>query len=323
MMGFRKYFELEKKPHKSLFPLEWAVLSYAFATLLLVLFCYTDLQNPHSMIEGRLRIVAVTFAMWLVYRLVPCRFTRLLRVVVQFLQMGYWYADTYQLNLIFQNQDPFFASLDQKLFGCQPALLFAEHFPQAVVSELLDMGYVCYFPIIALVLFYYYIKRYDEFERTAFIVIASFFLFYLIYDLLPVTGPMYYYPAVGLDNIRQGLFPALGDYFATHNEMMTSPGYSSGLFYQLLELVHTGEHPTAAFPSSHVGIAMVCMLLLARAKAWRWFWGIMPVVVLLCMATVYIRAHYVVDALAGFLFGPAFYFLLSACCPKGKKGRKH
>jgi membrane-associated phospholipid phosphatase len=40
-----------------------------------------------------------------------------------------------------------------------------------------------------------------------------------------------------------------------------------------------------------------------------WF---MPLYTLLCFSTVYIKAHYAVDAMAGIPFGIVFYFILAA-----------
>ena len=48
----------------------------------------------------------------------------------------------------------------------------------------------------------------------------------------------------------------------THNEMMHMPGYDEGLFYYFIIIAHVaGERPTAAFPSSHVGLTFVLLLL--------------------------------------------------------------
>lgn len=312
MKHIGKYFEIERNPRKGLMALEWAVLAYMLFTLLIVLFAFTKLQHPDAMVWGRVRIGAVTVGMWLVYRLVPCRITRFLRVAVQLSMLSWWYADTYQLNSLFPNLDPFFARAEQSLFGFQPALVLAQRFPQAVVSELLDMAYASYFPIIATVMIYYFLARYKEFERAGFIILASFFAFYVIYDLVPVTGPMYYYKAVGLDQIARGVFPAVGDYFRTHIDMLESPGYKDGFFYHLIADVHNaGERPTAAFPSSHVGIALVCMLLAWRTGSRRLFFGLLPFALLICVATVYIRAHYAIDVVAGLAAGVLFYVLWS------------
>ena len=310
VMRLSQYIELERKPHRGLMALEWVTLAYMALTLLIVLFASTKLGNPQAMVWDRVRLGAITLAMWVVYRLVPCRLTRLLRVVLQLSLLGTWYADTYELNKLFPNLDPVFASLEQGLFGCQPALLFSQHFPQAFFSELMNMAYASYFPIIATTVLFYFFCRYEQFERAAFVVLASFFAFYVIYDLVPVTGPMYYYHAVGVDQVVRGVFPSVGDYFLTHTDMMTSPGWSDGLFYQLVADLHTsGERPTAAFPSSHVGISVVCMLLVWRARNRKLFFTLLPFALLICLATVYIRAHYAVDVIGGLVTGVAFYLL--------------
>ena len=101
-------------------------MGYLLLTLLMILFCYTKMQNPESMIWGRFHIVMMTLALWLVYRLIPCRFTHLCRILAQMFLLGWWYPDTYQLNLAFPNLDHVFASYEQQLFGCQPALLFSQ-----------------------------------------------------------------------------------------------------------------------------------------------------------------------------------------------------
>lgn len=307
-MNIAKYFELEKKPKRGLFALEWTVMAYMVFTLLLVLFCYTKIDNPDAMIWGRVRIVVVGLAMWVVYRLVPCRITRMLRAFIQMSMLSWWYTDTYHLNILFPNLDHHFATIEQQLFGFQPALLFAKHFSSPIVSELLDMAYISYFPIFAGVTIFYLLYRYKEFERCCFIIMASFLSFYVIYDLLPVVGPMYYYKAVGLDQIARGAFPAVGDYFRHHTEMLPSPGYKDGMFYQLLKGVHeSGEKPTAAFPSSHVGITVIALLLAWRTGNRKLFYTIVPFAVLICFATVYIMAHYVIDVFAGLIAGVFFY----------------
>ena len=60
--------------------MEWAVLAYLAFTLVLMVFSYVRLANPDSMIWGRVRVVALMAAMWIVYRLLPFRATMLLRV---------------------------------------------------------------------------------------------------------------------------------------------------------------------------------------------------------------------------------------------------
>ena len=313
MNFIKQLFAIESKPKRGLMALEWLVIAYTVLTLGMALFMYTRLQNPEAMIWGRVRVVAMTAALWVVYRLVPCRLTRCVRVVAQMSLLAWWYPDTYELNRLLPNLDHVFCGWEQSLFGSQPALTFAGKFSWPVISELMSMGYASYYPMIALVVFFYFVCRYAEFERASFVILASFFIYYVVFILVPVAGPTFYYKAVGIDNITRGVFPALGDYFNTHNDCLPTPGYTPGFFYGLVEDAKAaGERPTAAFPSSHVGIATVCMLLAAHARQKRLVWLMAPFYVFLCMSTVYIQAHYVVDALAGFVSAVVLYAGLMA-----------
>ena len=314
----KQLFKLETKTYKGLFASEWAMIAYLMLTTLVIVFCYTKVQNPEAMLWGRGRILFTTLALYAVYRMVPCRLTRLIRIVVQVALLSWWYPDTYELNRMFPNLDHIFATWEQQLFGCQPALLFSQlpflggdGIGGVIFSELMDLGYASYYPMIAVVIIYYFFRRYDEFLRASFVVMASFFLFYVIFVFLPVVGPTFYYQAVGLDTIMQGVFPNVGDYFNHHTECLPSPGYTDGFFYHLVENAKAaGERPTAAFPSSHVGISTILMFLAWHARDRRLLFVLLPFYVLLCFSTVYIQAHYAIDALAGLVTGAIFYFVL-------------
>jgi membrane-associated phospholipid phosphatase len=61
---------------------------------------------------------------------------------------------------------------------------------------------------------------------------------------------------------------------------------------------HTFEAPGAAFPSSHVAVAIGTVCFSFRyLRSIRW--SHLVIVVLLCLATIYCRYHYAVDVLAG------------------------
>ena len=312
MNSLKYLFEIEKKPRKGLLTVEWVILGYLALTLLLMLFTYTKVHNPESMLWGRIRIVVMTIAMWAVYRMIPCRFTHLCRIVAQMALLSWWYPDTYEFNRMFPNLDHIFASYEQQLFNCQPALLFSKNFTNPILSELMHLGYASYYPLIALVALFYFFYRYKEFNRTAFIILTAFFIYYVIFIALPVTGPQYYYLAAGMDNIANGVFPNMHDFFATHSESLPIPGYRDGFFYQCVVAAHdAGERPTAAFPSSHVGICTILVFLAWRAKNKKLLYGILPFFILMCFATVYIQAHYAVDVIGGWVSAAIIYVVLS------------
>lgn len=313
IMILKDIFKIDKNPRKGLMALEWVVLGYIALTVLFILFSYTELEFPMELMKGRGRVIAMMIALWAVYRMVPCKFTFMTRILGQMALLAWWYPDTYEMNRILPNLDHLFAQAEQSLFGYQPALVFAKEFPSVIVSELMDLGYASYYPMIAVVCYYYFFCRYHEFEKCTFIIMTSFILFYLIFIFVPVTGPTFYYKAVGLENISHGIFPNLHDYFNTHLECLPSPGYKDGFFYQLVESAkEAGERPTAAFPSSHVGISTICMILAWHSKNRKLFYLLLPFFFLLCLSTVYIQAHYAIDAFAGLFTGIIFWYGLAS-----------
>ena len=137
--AIRYLFELKAKPVKGLLAVEWVVLGYTLLTLLLMLFTFTKVHNPVSMFVGRVQAVAITLALWGVYRMLPCRLTHFARIGVQLALLSWWYPDTYEFNRMFANLDHLFAGYEQALFGCQPALTFAQEWSHPVWSELMHL----------------------------------------------------------------------------------------------------------------------------------------------------------------------------------------
>lgn len=311
MKIFKDIFKIEKKPRKGLLAVEWVVLAYMLLTTIVILFTYTKAINPESMLWGRFRILVTMAALWVVYKMMPCRFTIFCRVGLHLALLSWWYPDTYEINRIFPNLDHVFATWEQQVFDCQPALLFYDALPSIFISEPLIIGYSGYFPLIAVVSLFYFFCRYQEFERATFMILASFFIYYVVFVFLPVTGPQYYYAVVGLDNIANGVFPDIGTHFATHQDKLPIPGDPNGFFHQLLEAAHeTGERPTAAFPSSHVGITVILSILAWQARNKPLFILTLVFLLLINIATIYLRAHYVIDIIAGWVTSIIIYFVL-------------
>ena len=296
---------------KGLFAVEKVTLIYSLLTSILVLFMFQKLDHPWQMLLDRAMIAGMTFLLMYLYRLAPCKFSAFIRIAIQMSLLSYWYPDTYEFNRFFPNLDHLFASVEQWIFGSQPALWFCQSLPYMWTSEAFHLGYFAYYPMILVVTVYYLIYRYDRFERLSFIIVTTFFIYYLFYIFVPVAGPQYYFPAIGLESVAQGQFPAVGDYFNHHLELLPGPGYDHGFFYSLVEgSQQVGERPTAAFPSSHVGISTLLMILAWKGSR-KLFAILTPFYLLLCCATVYIQAHYVIDAVAGFLFAFVLYALVS------------
>ncbi len=285
---------------KGLFAVETVSLIYNALTTLLILALYPRMDHPGVMLVERAGIVLLTFSLIFLYQAFPCRLTAFIRMAVQMSLLAYWYPDTFEFNRLFPNLDYLFAHADQFLFGCQPAVEFSRLCPSIWFSEPFNMGYFFYYPMILVVVLYYFFFHFQWFEKICFVLVASFFIYYAVYILLPVAGPQFYFPAIGMDKVNACIFPAIGDYFNTNDYLVPGPGYDQGFFYSLVEASQeVGERPTAAFPSSHVGISTIVMIMAWRANR-KLFCTLLPFYALLCCATVYIQAHYLIDAIVGF-----------------------
>jgi membrane-associated phospholipid phosphatase len=243
------------------------------------------------------------------YQKYPCRLSAFIRMAVQMAFLAYWYPDTFEFNRLFPNLDHLFASAEQALFGCQPAVEFMNLCPDIWFSEAFNMGYFAYYPMMAVVAIYYFVFRFEWFEKVSFVMVTSFFIYYLIYIFLPVAGPQFYFPAIGMDNVWAENFLSIGDYFNHNDVLLPGPDFEKGLFYGLVETSQeVGERPTAAFPSSHVGISTICMIMAWRVNR-KLCYGLMPFYALLCCATVYIQAHYLIDVFAGWVSAVCIYIV--------------
>ena len=296
---------------KGLFAVEKITLIYNLLTSILILFLFQRMDHPWHMLLDRAMIAAMTFLLMYLYRLAPCKFSAFVRVAIQMSLLSYWYPDTFEFNRFFPNLDHVFAITEQFIFNGQPAIWFCHTFPHLLVSEAFNMGYFFYYPMMLIVALFYFIYKFEWFERCLLCLSLSFFIYYLIYIFVPVAGPQFYFPAIGIDNVSKGIFPAIGDYFNYNQELLPGPGYQHGFFYSLVEgSQQVGERPTAAFPSSHVGISTILMIMAWRGSK-KLFACLIPFYMLLCGATVYIQAHYVIDAIVGFFSAFLLYVVVT------------
>ena len=292
---------------KGLFAVERISLIYNAITTILIVLLFSRMDHPGVMLLERAGIVAITFGLIYLYQKYPCRLSAFIRMVVQMSFLAYWYPDTFEFNRLFPNLDCFFASAEQFLFGCQPSVEFSQLCPDIWFSEPFNMGYFAYYPLIAIVAIYYFVFKFEWFEKASFVIVTSFFLYYLIYIFVPVAGPQFYFPAIGMDEVEACNFLAIGDYFNHNDILLPGPGFEQGLFYDLVEASQeVGERPTAAFPSSHVGISTILMIMAWRVNK-KLCYGLAPFYVLLCCATVYIQAHYLIDVFAGWISAIGIY----------------
>ena len=264
----------------------FSVLLYFAIIELVIIFTKPSLFLDWNFILTRVIFVfAFTFSV-IIKRKISKNFFQLLQNILVFALMTFLYKETAMLNtLIFPKIDEFLSNLDQNIFKFQPSIEFSKHFNSLFLSELFYFGYFCYYllPLVVFGILYKFLPQ--KIEEFGFILISSFLLYYFIFIIIPAEGPQFYFT-----------FPD------NHIE-------AQGIFGNLVKLIQkNGEAPTAAFPSSHVGISWIVIFWLYQnfRKSVKYF---IPFVVLLMFSTVYIKAHYFVDVVAGFISAPIVFFL--------------
>lgn len=201
---------------------------------------------------------------------------------------SFWFMRVIVLSQMISNGasfDPLFASLEQSLFGTQPALVLPERFGHLRwLNEIMYLAYFSYYLLLSGGWWVLYAqRRYRDTMHALFVVTASFAVLYLWYLVFPVHGPKYYFPEL---------------YARWYSDL---DGY---LFAAIMRWIFADANLAgAAVPSSHVAISLIVLILCVRLIP-----RLVPVValftVLLWVSTVYLYAHYAVDALLGFLVVP-------------------
>jgi membrane-associated phospholipid phosphatase len=185
---------------------------------------------------------------------------------------------------------------DALFFGNNPNELL-DRISTPWLTEILQIDYAFYYAItILLFVFLLAQRRIQGAERATFLVMLCLFASYTGYFFVPATGP----------NINVlGLYPA---HFAD-----PMPGvWMAERIRQALFDAETIKHD--CWPSGHTALTVTCLLVARREGSKLAFWVLLVPVVLLVFATMYLRYHYVVDVLFGFLlawatlrFGPRLY----------------
>ena len=167
---------------------------------------------------------------------------------------------------------------DVALFGFEPTI-WAERFAHPLLTDLLTFCYWLFYvlpPLLGLLL--YLKKDRPAFRYTMVSIVLCLYLGYIGYVAWPASAPRLFIP--GAYSVSLHGTPIL-DY--TRTAIAAVPLTAHG-----------------AFPSLHCAVALLAVLLAWRHL--RWFsWFQMPFVAGLVAGTVYLRHHWVVDILAGFV----------------------
>lgn len=172
--------------------------------------------------------------------------------------------------------DATLATWDRALFGGVPGRWF-EAMAVPALTEVMSIAYAAFIPFLLVSLVQYAMAD----LRTARAFYGGLFtlygLGYLGYTLVPAVGP----------------YVAMADVFRVPLD-----GY--WITWLLTALYPLGTNRCDAFPSLHVAASAYILLFDCRYRP-RWFRACLVPCVLLWVSTLYLRYHYGVDVLAGFV----------------------
>ncbi|MFA4987212.1 MAG: phosphatase PAP2 family protein, partial [Candidatus Brocadiia bacterium] len=227
------------KTFKKLNIVDVTALTYLLGTLFLVLLVA---PSHGAFLQVALTHLTFSAAIFVLASLVSptsnpvLRFARYWYPVVLF---AYLYPETGLINQMFIDHwlDPWVIGLDRAIFGVEPATVLPEVFRSRFFVEYFHATYFAYYlylPVIGGLI--YFLRDEDRFRRFMFTVSFAFFCYYLCFIIVPIVGPV---------ACRDGFF--------------------TGFWPSVMDNVYALDNPGAAFPSSHVGIAIVVLILAFRS----------------------------------------------------------
>lgn len=190
-----------------------------------------------------------------------------------------------------RDYDQLLIAADRWMFGVDPTHWIMQ-FAHPVLTEVLQIAYTSFYFLFLLVGFELYRRKdYDVFHLFMFTCVYGFFLSYLGYFTLPAIGPRFtLHDFSALDRELPGLWltPALR-WFVNFGESIPM---------NVPNAVAIANTQRDVFPSGHT---MMMLALISMAYTFRSRWRVFLTVtgILLIIATVYQRYHYVVDLLGG------------------------
>ena len=165
--------------------------------------------------------------------------------------------------------------IDHGLLGVHLSVAI-EPWVHPIVTDVMSACYMLFFPYLILTHLDYFRRDPDTLRRFC-------------------TG-LYTVYAVGL--IGYALLPAAGPYVALADEFRR-PLEGGWLTRIHQAIVVRGTNGVDVFPSLHCGVTSF-LLFFDRRHAPRRYRLLLVPVVILCISTIYLRYHYVVDVIAGF-----------------------
>jgi membrane-associated phospholipid phosphatase len=157
-----------------------------------------------------------------------------------------------------------------------------------------------------------FVRNRSQFFHFVSVMSFVFYVCYLVYIFTPVMGPRIFHRVINGYSLPMEVQPQVIPEFPA--------AVQAGLFFRIMAWIYeTFEAPGAAFPSSHVAVAITTLWFSFRYLPRIRFLHLL-MAVLLCLSTIYCRYHYAVDVMAGIVTAavlvPLANWLYARSCPQ-------
>jgi membrane-associated phospholipid phosphatase len=181
--------------------------------------------------------------------------------------------------------DAFLAGIDAAMVGNQPSLLL-EKWIHPGLTEFLNLVYFSFVLFLPGVALYFYVTRQEKaFRRLMMGYLTIILMGVASYVLVPAAGPEQFLAA-------------------KYTRDLQGQAVSRGVDY----IMKSARVSFDCFPSLHVGIPLLLALYL-RNYCRKAFLPALGYVGVMCVATIYLRYHYLIDVIMAFVYAPAAYWL--------------
>jgi membrane-associated phospholipid phosphatase len=176
--------------------------------------------------------------------------------------------------------------IDYFLFGVHPTV-WLERFIHPSLTDYLSWVYLFYFlflPYLAVVL--YFKKKFFDFRNLILTSVVCFYAGYSGYLMVPALGPWI---------TQENLYSVNLD-----------GSVAEGILFPFIE---TSSILRDSFPSLHTAVMTIVLVFAYRYES-KVFWLMLPFGLSLFISTVYLRQHYVIDLIAGWLLAALCIYLV-------------
>jgi membrane-associated phospholipid phosphatase len=195
-------------------------------------------------------------------------------------------------------QDAKLIAFDHWLTGVHPAI-WLEQFATAGRNEFMQFAYLTYFVyLLVLAGILYYREDWRGYWSVMTYSAVGYAIGYVIAIFFPIESPW---------------FAMAGSW---HGELHGGPFTAAVHFIE-----HYGRVRGGAFPSEHVAGSFAALWGAWRHRRWL-FWAMLPLVLCMCISTVWGRYHYVADILGGMVTGTLGFVIGKRLMRKSEEARR-